>query len=79
MIIKTFEPPAWTGAPKEPEVYLKLEQAGNSAYLRACDKTGETLLGGNLLRIGAEGLSLCAGISPAIGFSLDGNGRLRLA
>ena len=78
MIIKIFESPASTNALKEPEVYLKLEQRRNSVYLRACDKTGETLLGGNLLRIGEEGLRLLPDINTTIGFPIDGVGKLRV-
>jgi len=63
---------------EEKTVYLKLKQGVDSVAVVACDMNGETVEGGDILRITKDGrIVRYRFVSPKLGFDLDEVGRVR--
>lgn len=64
---------------EEKDVYLRLRNGSNYIILYACDKEGNELSAGNLLRFYKDGRVVSyGGISHNIEFKLDSNSHLKI-
>jgi hypothetical protein len=83
MKIKMFEP---SMPEPEKEILLRLISRGGGHHggtdmgvsLVACDSDGKPIMGGNIIRITAEGtLKRCPGISNQLGLQLTPDGKIK--
>lgn len=64
-------------APKEPELFLKLIEHYGTARVVACHPNGDPIISGNLLVFNNDGtVTMCRGVSSAVPFQKDGEGRM---
>lgn len=60
----------------EETVFLRLGEEDGNIYMYACNKFGEGLTLGDILKINSDGITLCECVSPKIGLPLDEEGRV---
>jgi hypothetical protein len=70
---------AFDSKAEENEVFLKLENCGDSSvYVAACDKNGKKLYSGYLLRIDSGGVRRCGGFNPEAGIAMRADGTVMI-
>lgn len=66
----------FTGNEIEETIFLRLREEDGSIHVYACNKFGEGLTRGNILKVNSDGIMLCEYVSPKIGLPLDDEGRV---